>query len=352
MGTKYATRESVKVALDVLSTARSDAQVDSALSSAGDAVDGLTRRVFRPTVTTHSYAWPNQQRAPSWALWLDTQPDQLISATSITTGGTALAPGEFFLEPSYLGPPYSKVEINLSSNAAWNSGTATWQRSIVIAGAWGYTSEWSTQGATAEALDETETGLDVTAASSAVLGVGDLLAIDDEWMEVTGRQSVDTTVNTGAALTADYRGNAVDVPSGAAFAIGEVLTIDTERMLIGDILGNNLVVVRAYDGTTLATHDVGADIYSARTLIVQRAVRGTVASTHLTAAPVLRHDVPSLIEELARAEALHILISRRSGWARTVGSGDAETEASGRGLAALRAQVVEAFARQARKGAI
>ena len=50
------------------------------------------------------------------------------------------------------------------------------------------------------------------------------------------------------------RANAETVPvtNGAAIAVGETILIDAERMLTVDIAGNNLIVKRGFDGSTLA----------------------------------------------------------------------------------------------------
>jgi hypothetical protein len=350
MGVRYATREAVKAALDVRETARTDALVDDALDAATIAVDGLLRRTFRPLKATKSYDWPNNgQYARTWTLWLDAQPDWLITLASATSGGTVLNPGNLILGPTQLGPPFNNVEINLGSGSAWNSGSATWQQSIALNGTWGYQLDYASAGAAAEAIDESETGIDVT--DSAAIGVGDFLLVDAEWMNVTGKQSLSTGQTISADLAASLTADAVGT-NGGAFHIGELLTVDTERMLVVDILGSTLAVKRGYDGSTLATHTTGATIYAQRTLVVERGARGSEAGTHSNGATIRRHDVPAIVRSLAIAEAQNTILSRRSGYARTVGSGDAEQEASGRGLARLRTDAVNAIGRTLRKAAI
>jgi hypothetical protein len=352
MGVRYATREQVKSALDIMTTARRDSDVDSALDAATDSVYGSTLREFRPKRASKSYDWPNQQRAPSWTLWLDTQPDQLISLSSITTGGVALGVGEYYLEPNELGPPYVSVNINLGGNASFVSGSTTWQRSIVMDGLWGFRADFTTAGLIAEALDASETGLDVTAAASAAIGVGDMLRVDSEYLNVVGRQSADTGQNTTGSLAADVAGDAVGVADGTGYAVGEVISVDTERMLVLDILGNTLAVRRAYDGTRLAAHSGSADVFAQRTLIVERGFQGTTATTHVDASTVSRHVVPGLVEAVAIGEAVNTLLQRRAGYGRVVGSGDNQYEATGRSLATLRKDLVQSLGRMSRKGAI
>lgn len=350
MGVRYATREAVKAALDAKETARTDAQIDDVLDAATDGVNGLLRRTFRPAKATKSYDWPiNGQYAPTWSLWLDAQPDQLIATTSVTSGGVALSASDLILHPSELGPPFNRIDINLGTGSSWSSGVSTWQQSIVIVGTWGYQLTYAAAGTCAEAVDESETGIDVT--NSAAIGVGDMIKIDAEWINVVGKQSLSSGQTTTGSLAASLAVDAVPT-SGGTFYIGELLTVDTERMLVVDILGATLVVKRGYDGSTLAAHNTAATIYVQRTLTVERGVQGSESNVHSNGAVIMRHDVPAGVRSLAIAEAVNTLLSRRAGYARTVGFGDAEQEASGRSLGVLRRDAVSAFGRTLRKGAI
>src|SRR3546814_19132909 len=83
----------------------------------------------------------------------------------------------------------------------------------------------------------------------------------------------------------------VDVTDGTLFFVGELILIDSERMRIVDITGNNLTVVRAYGGATLAAHSLGADVYVSRRLTVDRGALGTTAAPHLHEAPLHVWDV-------------------------------------------------------------
>ena len=342
----YATREEIKAELDVKETARSNARIDRALADATEAVHGLCHRVFYPEQATRSFDWPNQQYARPWRLWLDA--NEVISVTTLTSGGTTIAASDYFLEPNTYGPPYNRIEIDLDSNAAFGGGD-THQRAIVVTGLFGYRNDETTLGATGEALDDSETGVDVDAATSAAVGVGSLLRIDSERLIVTGRTQLDTgQILGGAGLTNQNSTVTVTVSSGAAFAAGETILIDSERMLVEDIAGNNLTVRRAWDGSTIAAHTAGATVYAPRTLTVTRGALGTTAATHLTAAAVFRWDAPGPVRQLCVAEALTDLLQGRSGYARTVGSGESEREAAGRGINDLRARVYTSHGRKAR----
>ncbi|MET9012329.1 hypothetical protein ABZX74_15625 [Streptomyces olivaceoviridis] len=342
----YATREEIKAELDVKETARSNARIDRALADATEAIHGLLHRRFYPTVATRYFDWPSSQYRPSWRVWLDDS--ELISLTSVTSGGVTIPLDDVLLEPNRSGPPYTRLELNIGTSAAWGGGS-TYQRDITITGLWGYRNDETTLGVTAEALDASETSIDVDAATSAAVGVGSLLRIDSERVIVTGRTQLDTGQTLGGAgLTNINNSVTVTVQSGGAFAAGETILIDGERMRVDDIAGNTLVVTRAWDGSTIAAHAAGAAIYAPRALTVERGALGTTAATHALGAAVILWVPPGPVRQLCIAEALTDLLQGRSGYARTAGSGENERETSGRGLADLRARVYTSHGRKAR----
>lgn len=345
----YTTREEVKAELDVRETARSNTRVDRAIEAACETVEGDLHRVFYPELDTRYFDWPGPQYARPWRLWLDA--NEVISVTSLASGGTTIAASDYFLEPNAYGPPYDRIEVDLDSSAAFGGGD-THQRDITVTGLFGYRNEESTLGATAEALDDSETSVDVDGATSAAVGVGSLLRVDTERMIVTGRAQLDTGQNLGGNLTASNSNVSVSVASGAAFAVDEVILIDSEKMRIDDISGNTLTVTRPWDGTTLAAHTAGADIYAPRTLTVQRGGLGTTAATHLTAATIYRWNPPAAVRQLTLAEALNDLLQGRAGYARTAGTGESEREMTGRGLEKLRQRVYVSHGRKARTRAV
>lgn len=344
MGVWYCTVEDVRDALDFAESARSDAQIGRAVDSASRSVEGLLRRRFYPWTGTRYKAWPNYQYARPWRLWLDQ--DELISLTSITAGGSAVT--GYFLEPINTGPPYTRIETDLASSSAFSSGT-THQRAIAITGVFGYSADEAPAGALAEALDGTETAVDVT--DSAAVGVGSILRVDSERMTVTGKVMLDTGQDLQADLTASVADVSVSVTTGSAYAVGEVLLLDSERMRVEAVAGNTLTVRRAVDGSVLASHS-GSDIYAPRTLTVVRGDLGTAAATHSSSAPIVRHIVPGLVHELAVAESINTLQQEQSGYARVVGEGDNAIEVRGQGLSAIRMDALDRYGRRARTRAV
>ena len=352
----YTTREAVQDAFDVREAAYRSAQIDEAIASASDDVDGWLKRHkhgLAPRTATRYFNWPGRNFSQSFRLWLDE--NELVSVSSFTAGGVALAASDYFLEPVNSGPPYTYIEIDLSSSASFSSGETS-QHALAIAGVWGINDDRKPAGTLAEALDASETAVDVSDAS--LVGVGSLLVVDSERMLVTGRSALDTTVNLVSAMDELDSDRTVDVADGTAFHIGETLVIDSERMRIVDITGNNLTVIRAYDGSVLADHLLGADIYALRTLTVERGALGSTAATHLIGATVTKWDVPALVADLTKALAITRLEQEFSAYASRVYSDEAERDSSGtevvagRGLTDLRRSCYRRYARKFRKAAV
>jgi len=342
----YASREDVMAALDVAETARVAAQIDRLLGAASRSVESLTHRVFYPTATTRYVDWPTDQHGTSYRLWLDGS-TELISLTTFASGGTTLT--DYFLEPRSTGPPYTRLEIDLSGDDSLDAGD-THQRSVALTGVFGACNDTTSAGALAEALDTSETGVDVT--DSSTIGVGSLLLVDSEYMQVTRRSLLTTGKTISADLASSKAGTTVTVASTSGITAGEVLTVDSERMLVTDLTATTLIVERAWSGSVLAAHTTGATVYAPRTLTVERGQRGTTAAAHDTAATVYRHTPPPLVVQLTIAETLVALAREQSAYARTVGSGDATRNASGGDLNDLRKQVYRAHGRKGRKAAV
>jgi hypothetical protein len=348
----YCTREMVKRALDSKATARDDWQVDRAVEASVRSIQGLTHVRFYPQTATRYFDWPNRQYARSERLWLDS--NQLISVALLVSGGTTIPAADYFLRRAddVDEPPYDHIEIDLDSSSAWST-SGTHQRSIAITGVWGHSANEATAGATAEALDASETGMDVT--NSAAIGVGDIIRVESERMIVTDKVMLDTGVNIDASdsLTASVADVSITVSTTTGAPVkDEIILIDSERMLVVDVAGSALTVKRQWDGSVLATHAANADIYALRTLTVTRGALGTTAATHSTSTTIYRHLVPPLVRELGVAESMNILLQETSGYARQSGSGENARDYTGRGIRALREDVQREFGRRMRTAAI
>lgn len=342
----YCTREMVTRALDIKLTARSYDQVDRSIESSKRAVEGLLKWRLHPTQATRHFDWPNYQYARPWRLWLNQH--RLISVDTLSIAGVAVAATDFFLEPDD-GPPFTRVELDLDSDAAFGGG-GTHQRNIAIEGLYGWRNDTVSAGQLDGAVDASTTTVDVS--DSAAVGVGDLIQVGTERMVISDNVMLDTGQDLQAGLTAQTSSVSVAVADGTAFAVGEVLLVNSERMLVVDIAGNTLTVKRAWDGTVLASHSTGAGINAPRRLTVIRSANGTTAAAHSLADPVLRWNGPPLVRELGVAEAINTIQQEQSAYARAVGSGDNEREVSGRGLRDIRAQAFAEYGRKARIRAI
>ena len=343
----YCTREQVKAATETVETARNNARVDIACEAATEAVHQLCRRTFYPWIGTQYFDWPAPTDPSPYRVWTG----DLLSVTTLVAGGTTISSGNYFLYPpnaSRFSEPYRWIELDKADLPSWETGD-TEQRNIAVTGTWGYTSDTVTAGATAEELDASETGVDIS--DSSLIGIGDVILVGAEYMVVTGRSLLTSSQTVQTPMTASSANTVCAVTTGSAFHAGEMITLDSERMMVEDVAGNTLIVRRAADGTALATH-TGSTIYAPRTLTVVRGALGSTAAAHVTSSAITRHRVPSLVNRLAVAEAVNILLSEESGWARTPGEGVSARPASGAGLPDLRNAVLIRYGLQAQQGAV
>lgn len=329
----YCTRESVMNATDIKGSAYRAPQVDEAILAASQAVEGLCHRTFYPYTGSRTYDWPVvPDPARSFRLWLD---EEVISLTSPT--GLLLYPTD--------GPPYNRVELDRTGTTSFTVG----QQSLTLTGVFGYSEREASAGTLNEALDSSEVGVDITVASG--IGVGTVLRVDSERMLVTDK-AWQSSAQT-CTLASSNAATTVSVADGTVFTSGEMLLIDSEKVLVNEVTGNSLTVRRAVDGTALAAH-AGATIYWPRSLMVSRGALGTTAATHSTSAPVYRLLLPPLVAQLTRAYAIANLLGEESGFAKTVRVGDvADRVGFARGIVILEEQVRQSgLARIARTRAV
>jgi hypothetical protein len=356
MGVWYCTREQVKTALDEMETARSNAQIDDAIEQGARNVEGLCDRPnipFAPVLATRYFDYPSRtSRAPGWRLRFDGH--RLISVSAFTTnhGAVTLTAGQYNLEPRNDGPPYTYAEINLGSTGSFDSGD-THQQANAITGLWGEHNDTTSVGSLGAVLAASTTATASLTWTTARFGVGDVLTIDSERMFIRERSFVDSSQNLQTSLIASEASVTVAVTSGSAYAIEEIILIDAERMRIVDIVGNNLVVKRAWDGSQLAAHTAPtADIYALTGVQLDRAQLGTTLASHDSAAVVYRWLPPGPLNALNKAYALNIVLQERAGFARMAGSGENARELSGRGIAQMEKDVMRLYGPGIRTGAI
>jgi hypothetical protein len=339
MGIWYTTLEAVKGALDIAETARNNAQVRRVLDSSARTVEGQLKRRFRPWTGTRTLRVISTR--PAWQLPLGRY--ELIAATTVVSNGVTIDPADYVLRPAAGnqdpdGPPYN--QIDLADESAWAS-------EVTITGLWNYRDDEETVGALTSQLGDGADDVASVAWTTADIGTGDVLRIGDERVVVKARTWSDSGQNLGApGLTASMAGTTVEVTTGSAYAADEVILIDAEKMRVVDVAGNRLIVIRAWDGSVLAAHTAGADIYALTGVQLDRAQLGTTAAVHDTAAVIYRHVVPGLVAELQLAEAIALLEQELGAFGRTVRSGESAMPIGAVGLESVRVDAARAYGRR------
>jgi len=346
MSSWYCSREAVKRAAGIDGGDR-DFVVDRLIETASRILDRLTRRYFIPRTETRYYPWPPLQASRSHILWLD---QDLISVTTLQTQAqdtspTIISSSDYFLEPINTGPPYNRIEIDLSSSAAWEAGD-TPQRSISVLGSWGYDNETEGGGTVASGLASSAAATSFVCSDGSRINVGNTLLIESEQLFVSERTSAAlAAILIDGALTADKSEVSVTVDTGHSLHVGEVILVGSERMYV-EVAGTTvLTVIRAYDGSVLAAHANDTAVHVFRTLTVERGVNGTTAATHANATAISVYTPPLEIQTLCIAEAIAAYHQERSGWGREIGSGEGQREWSGRALDDLRKRVQKIYRR-------
>lgn len=349
MANWYATREQLKKAAEIDGVVRNP-MVDRNLEGASRFIEQLTRRYFIPRTQTRLYRWPNRMGVGR-VLWLD---QDLLSLTTLQTKAqdsspTTIVAADFFLEPNNPGADggtrYNRIEIDISSSAAFESGD-TPQRSISVLGSWGFTDATVTAGTINDSGGISASDLTLIIADASLVDVGNTLLIESEQIFVSERANAQVgSEQLDAALTATQNQVAVTVDSGANFNAGEVIQVDSEKMLIVSISSNVLTVIRAYDGSVLAAHNDDTAVHAFRTLTIERAVNGTTAATHADATAITKYVPPVDLRNWCLAIALVTGHQEQAGWGRTVGGGEAAVEFKSLDLGSLTTKMTKLYQR-------
>ena len=120
MANFYCTRDAVKLA-GSLNGASFDARIDRIIEGVSRRTERTTRRFYIPQTLTRLYRWPPPDFFSPSILYLDAD---LLSVTTLQAKAQDSSPmtissSDYFLEPNNLGPPYSSIEIDLSSTSAF-----------------------------------------------------------------------------------------------------------------------------------------------------------------------------------------------------------------------------------------
>jgi len=348
----YCTRIDVMTASDIKLTVDNIRHIDSALAAAAEEAERLTKRRFFNEIRTNKWDWPNYQRAAPWKIWFDAA--ELADVTAlvpvVTSGGTVIPNSAILWGPWNYAPPFTFLELDRSQSYGFGVGS-TPQQDVHILGNFGYWTKARPGGQLAAAVTST-TATTVTVSDSSASGVGDVITVDGESMLVSDNAMADTgQAQQGAGCsTAATNDNILAVSSGAAVIAGEILQLDAEWMLAESVTGNNVTVKRGYLGTVLAPH-ASAEVFAPRALKVIRAFGGTTAATHLINAAVSVALVPGEVRDYAIAECQNYVYQKAGAYARTLGEAGASVVPGG-SLPDLRARVYERYGRKARQRVI
>jgi hypothetical protein len=324
MANWYTTRERFKTAANI-SGSQFNTVIDRVIDAASRDVDRWTRRHFLPKTQTRLYRWPQSRPGLANVLWLD---QDLLSVTTLQTQAqdtspTTISSSDYFLEPNNPEPDgntrYNRIEIDLSSTAAFESGN-TPQRSISVAGSWG----WGNTTASAGTVDDSggisasDTTLVISDAST--IDVGDTLLIDSEQIFVADRSFAargSILLNMGSNLAATNSAVTVTLDGSHGIVAGEVVRLDSEQMYVVSVSTNDLTVIRAWDGSVLASHNDDVACHVNRTLTIERAINGTTAASHSDSGTITRYVPDADVARWCLAEALSTYHQEHAGWART-----------------------------------
>jgi hypothetical protein len=247
----------------------------------------------------------------------------LLSVTSVTVDGTALAASDYLTWPNgrhWADGPYSALEIPTSGSTMgiWSEES----EGNAVAGLWGMYLRTLDLDALATTADATSTGLSVPDGSKVSPGM--VLLIESEQMAVqaTSATATDTTADLAEAL--DDTENEIDVTNGALVHAGEVIKVGFEQMKVEDIQTNTLMVVRGWNASKRTTHLSGAGVSAYRTFTVQRGANGTTAAAH-TAAAVYQYQAPDDINYLCRQIAALMYKKSETGFIGRSGNDDLGT---------------------------
>lgn len=350
MGNWYCSREAVKLAGNISGDDR-HRQIDPLIEAGSREFDRLTRRFYIPRTETRKYTWPNR-RGSGLVLYLD---QDLISVTTLQTKAedatpTTISSDDFFVEPVNFGPPFDRVEIDLSSAAAFEAG-ATRQRSISIEGSWGFGEDTKSTGTIDDSggISDSDTALIISDAS--LIEVGFTLLIESEQVFVSNRSFAALgSILIDGVLTANMAEN-VTADSSHGILGGEVIRVDSEQMLVLSVSGTTLTVIRGYNGSILASHSNDTAIHINRTLSIERGANGTTAAAHDDSKAISAYEPPFDVVRLVLGEVLASYAQQGALYGRSVGTGEGATEFASRDLSAIRSQTIKRY-RRVREAAI
>ena len=188
----YCSVEELIASVAHLTLGQADAAILDHLLAMSREVEGRLLRAFFPSTGMNAYRWPPFHVAYSWEVWTE---DDLLSVSSVevAAGGVGAVPvaiTNYYLEPQQWGPPYSRIEVDLSSQDIFQAGP-TPQRSVQISGQWGYCAQTVAAGTLAAPAGATDGTL--TLSNGHGVEQGDVILIDQEAIYVDASPNLHTS---------------------------------------------------------------------------------------------------------------------------------------------------------------
>lgn len=335
----YSSLTEVKRAADIPASPLYDLKVSDVMSEATEAVESLCSRVFYPTLATRYFPWPQDPtQSPSLLRLGDSEAISLVSLVN-GDGSTVDTSRLKLIKEGKVddGPPYNALIIN---GSFVTNGTFP-ERSIAATCNFGFRNDERSVAFTTTNLS----GSTVDISNAANIGVGSLIRIGDERLVVTYRGWKDSGNVTPVTLDDEESADRFTLSVGSTLNVGEELFIGNERMLITEIIGNDVIVDRGAYGSALSVHTAVTTVYVNRRLTVERAVLGSTATDTLSGAGVQLFLFPPLVHQLHRAEALNIIQQDAASYGSRSGSNQGEMPLSIKGLQDLREKVRSKYAR-------
>lgn len=174
-----------------------DAVIEFLLKTASRFLEAETGKRFIPYIETRYYDVPTEEEIDPRVLKLD---GDLLEIITLTNGDNVVIPDtEYKLRPKNVTPHYG-IRLNDNSTFMWASdGTGDVHDVIAVSGYWAYHDRysiaWALGGTSSEAMDASETGLDVVSNSSFV--VGDLARFDNELGYISALPTNSLTITRG-----------------------------------------------------------------------------------------------------------------------------------------------------------
>lgn len=275
--------------------------IDDAIeASAQDITSAPLRRIHPIENHTVKYDWPPKDKSRNNILWFNDV--DVLEINSLKIDGTLIDPNDYILHPYNVDKPYRWVELKDSSGKVFTS-SADRQHAIEINATTGYDNTMVKDGIISSVLDADDNLVKMT---SCDVGVGSLLKINSEWVNVIDRfwsQTMDILTED-----ADSQSNVITltIASLGAYMPGEVIRIGQEIMRVESYseYSGDLMVQRAVHGSPLSNLKKGSVIERQDLYKLERAVLGSNLTSHAIQTDVYRWKVPPLINQLAIAETL------------------------------------------------